>query len=34
MDFGNGAAISYLLTLFVFALSIIQLKLLNKPIGD
>jgi multiple sugar transport system permease protein len=34
MDFGNGAAISYLLTLFVFALSIIQLKLLNKPIGE
>lgn len=34
MDFGNGAAISYLLTLFVFALSVVQLKMLNKPIGE
>ena len=34
MDFGNGAAISYLLTLFVFALSVLQLKLLNKPTGE
>ena len=34
MDFGNGAAISYLLTLFVFALSVVQLKLLRKPAGE
>ena len=34
MDFGNGAAISYLLTLFVFALSLVQLKLLRKPAGE
>jgi multiple sugar transport system permease protein len=34
MDFGNGAAISYLLTLFVFILSFVQLKLLRKPAGE
>jgi multiple sugar transport system permease protein len=34
MDFGNGAAISYLLTVFVFALSVFQLKLLTKPTGE
>lgn len=34
LDFGGGAAISYLLTMFVFALSIIQLKLLRKPAGE
>ncbi len=34
MDFGGGAAISYLLTLFVFVLSFIQLKLLRKPAGE
>ena len=34
MDFGSGAAISYLLTLFVFLLSFLQLKLLRKPAGD
>jgi multiple sugar transport system permease protein len=34
MDFGSGAAISYLLTLFVFLLSFVQLKLLRKPAGD
>jgi multiple sugar transport system permease protein len=30
-DFGTGAAISYLLTLFVFSISILQLKLLRRP---
>lgn len=34
LDFGKGAAISYLLTLFVFALSFIQLKFLRKPAGE
>jgi multiple sugar transport system permease protein len=34
MDFGSGAAISYLLTLFVFLLSFLQLKLLRKPAGE
>ena len=34
MDFGSGAAISYLLTIFVFALSIVQLKLLRRPVGE
>jgi multiple sugar transport system permease protein len=34
MDFGSGAAISYLLTLFVFMLSVVQLKLLRKPVGE
>lgn len=34
MDFGGGAAISYLLTLFVFVLSFVQLKLLRKPAGE
>jgi len=34
MDFGSGAAISYLLTLFVFVLSVVQLKLLRKPVGE
>lgn len=34
MDFGSGAAISYLLTLFVFVLSFVQLKLLRKPAGE
>lgn len=34
MDFGSGAAISYLLTLFVFLLSFVQLKLLRKPAGE
>jgi ABC-type sugar transport system permease subunit len=34
MDFGNGAAISYLLTIFVFVLSLVQLKLLRKPAGE
>lgn len=32
MDFGTGAAISYLLTIFVFFISWIQLKLLRKPV--
>ncbi len=32
LNFGYGAAISYLLTLFVFIISIIQLKLLRKPV--
>lgn len=31
LDFGAGAAISYLLTLFVFLLSFVQIKLLKKP---
>lgn len=30
-DFGTGAAISYLLTIFVFVISILQLKLLRRP---
>ena len=30
-DFGSGAAISYLLTIFVFVISILQLKLLRRP---
>jgi multiple sugar transport system permease protein len=30
-DFGKGAAISYLLTLFVFLISVVQLKLLRRP---
>jgi multiple sugar transport system permease protein len=34
MDFGSGAAISYLLTIFVFVLSIVQLKLLRRPAGE
>jgi multiple sugar transport system permease protein len=34
MDFGSGAAISYLLTLFVFILSFVQLKMLRKPAGE
>lgn len=32
MKFGTGAAISYLLTIFVFVVSWIQLKLLRKPV--
>lgn len=34
MDFGSGAAISYMLTIFVFVLSLIQLKLLRRPAGE
>ena len=34
LDFGSGAAISYMLTLFVFGLSLLQLKLLRKPVGE
>ncbi|MCX6078782.1 MAG: sugar ABC transporter permease [Chloroflexi bacterium] len=34
LDFGSGAAISYMLTLFVFGLSLFQLKLLRKPAGE
>jgi multiple sugar transport system permease protein len=34
LDFGSGAAISYMLTLFVFLLSLLQLKLLRKPEGE
>ncbi len=34
LDFGSGAAISYMLTLFVFVLSLVQLKLLRKPAGE
>lgn len=34
LDFGTGAAISYMLTLFVFGLSLLQLKLLRKPAGE
>jgi len=34
LDFGGGAAISYMLTIFVFALSVIQLKLLRRPAGE
>ena len=34
LDFGGGAAISYMLTIFVFALSVLQLKLLRRPVGD
>lgn len=30
-DFGKGAAISYLLTIFVFFISLVQLKLLRRP---
>lgn len=30
-DFGRGAAISYLLTIFVFFISLLQLKLLRRP---
>jgi multiple sugar transport system permease protein len=30
-DFGKGAAISYLLTIFVFLISLVQLKLLRRP---
>lgn len=32
MDFGGGAAISYLLSIFVFIISWIQLKLLRRPV--
>jgi multiple sugar transport system permease protein len=32
IDFGYGAAISYLLTVFVFAVSIIELRLLRKQV--
>lgn len=31
-DFGSGAAISYLLTLFVFLISLVQLRLLRRPV--
>lgn len=34
LDFGGGAAISYLLTIFVFILSLVQLKLLRRPAGE
>jgi multiple sugar transport system permease protein len=34
LDFGSGAAISYMLTLFVFVLSLLQLKLLRRPAGE
>lgn len=34
MDFGSGAAISYLLAIFVFILSVVQLKLLRRPAGE
>ena len=34
LDFGSGAAISYMLMMFVFVLSIFQLKLLRKPVGE
>jgi ABC-type sugar transport system permease subunit len=30
IDFGYGAAISYLLTVFVFAISLIELRLLRQ----
>jgi ABC-type sugar transport system permease subunit len=30
IDFGYGAAISYLLTLFVFVISLIELRLLRR----
>ncbi len=32
MDFGTGAAISYLLTFFVFMVSILQIRLLKKRV--
>ncbi len=32
MDFGGGAAISYILSIFVFIISWIQLKLLRRPV--
>jgi multiple sugar transport system permease protein len=32
MDFGRGAAISYILSIFVFIISWIQLKLLRRPV--
>ncbi len=32
LDFGRGSAISYLLTVFVFAISIIQIRLLKKRV--
>ena len=31
-NFGQGAAIGYLLTIFVFLISVVQLKLLRKPL--
>jgi multiple sugar transport system permease protein len=31
-DFGKGAAISYLLTIFVFVISLLQIKLLRRPV--
>jgi len=34
LDFGSGAAISYMLTLVVFGLSLLQLKFLRKPEGE
>lgn len=34
LDFGSGAAISYMLTIFVFILSIFQLKMLRRPAGE
>jgi len=33
IDFGYGAAISYLLTLFVFAVSLIELKLMRRQVA-
>jgi ABC-type sugar transport system permease subunit len=32
VDFGYGAAISYLLTLFVFLVSLIELRLLRQQV--
>jgi multiple sugar transport system permease protein len=31
LDFGYGSAISFMLTLIVFALSLIQLRLFRRP---
>jgi multiple sugar transport system permease protein len=32
LDFGYGSAISYLLTAFVFAISVFQIRLLRRPV--
>jgi ABC-type sugar transport system permease subunit len=32
LDFGYGSAISYLLTAFVFAISVVQIRLLRRRV--
>jgi multiple sugar transport system permease protein len=34
LDFGYGTAISFLLTLIVFAISLVQLRLFRRPAGE